>query len=92
MSCARSYTGSTKNPAKDRWAKHKSHIKKNLSTCELARHFTHDGKHKFDRSATLDEIDVTLKEHLRITIIDIEESHDLSKLKETLELCSIPTS
>ena len=49
MSCARSYTGSTKNPAKDRWAKHKSHIKKNLSTCELARHFTHDGKHNFDR-------------------------------------------
>ena len=82
MLCYRSYTGSTINPAKDRWSKHKSHIKHNLSTCELARHFTHDGKHNFDRSGTINEIDVTLKEHLRITIIDIEESHDLSKLKE----------
>ena len=81
--CKRSYVGSSETRCKDRWANHKSHIRKELETCELTKHFKFDHvNHSFSRSAPLKEYDTCISDHLEITIIDQIEIADTKKLKE----------
>ncbi len=80
--CKRSYVGSTETKCKDRWANHKSHIRREEETCEITKHFKIDHKnHGFSRKANLSQYDKTLTEHLEIFIIDYVENADTEKLK-----------
>ena len=83
LKCKRSSVGSTENICKDRWSKHKSHIRREEETCELAKHFKYDRiNHNFSRTSTLDQYDKTLMEHLQIIIIDQVKNANTEKLKE----------
>ena len=81
--CKRSYVGSAETKCKDRWANHKSHIRSELETCELSKHFNIDRRHhNFNRKDNLKAFDKTLTEHLEITIIDQVENANTELLKE----------
>ena len=81
--CERSYVGSTEILCKERWANHKSHIRHELETCELTKHFKVEHEnHVFSRKCKLSQFDKTLTEHLEIRIIDYVENADTDKLKK----------
>ena len=65
--CRRSSVGRSENSMRPRWANHKSHIKRNASTCRVARHFNEEGtNHKWKEGL----IDETLPKEITVMIID----------------------
>ena len=69
--CKTSYTGYTTNTLKNRFANHKSHIKKNVKSCEIAIHIIDSANtcHKLNRS-NLNNFDNELKYQLSIMAIE----------------------
>ena len=82
--CKRSYVGSSEINTRTRWTNHKSHIRNNLATCEIAKHFKEDHtNHPFERKSKLNLFDDNLKNHLNVTIIDyLSSEYSTQKLKE----------
>ena len=82
--CKRSYVGSSETKCKDRWANHKSHIRREVESCELTKHFNNGRKnHAFSRTATLSQYDKTLTNQFEIIIIDqLSENANTEKLKD----------
>ena len=69
--CKTSYTGYTTNTLKNRFANHKSHIKKNVKSCEIAIHIIESANtcHKLNRS-NLNTFDNELRYQLSIMAIE----------------------
>lgn len=66
--CQRAYVGRTENTLLNRWANHKSHIKKGFQSCEVAVHYNSvdSNSHQWKPES----IDVTLPREISITLID----------------------
>ena len=82
LPCRKSSVGSTSWNMTSRWPNHKSHIRCNKSTCEIASHFS--SSHGLDLKSPLDIFDAQLKKILRVTIIDhVEMTEATSKTHRT---------
>ena len=66
--CKRSSVGSTILGMSKRWSNHKSHIRKEVKSCEIANHFSN--LHNLDKTANITKFDDELKKQVRVTIID----------------------
>ena len=69
--CRRNYVGFSRNDMRERWANHKSHIKKQWKGCKLATHFAEhiNDKHKID-TTTQNKYTECLKHQLEIMFIE----------------------
>ena len=86
--CEIDYVGYSSN-IKSRWANHKSHIKKNIKSCELSTHINlkAPGKHQLDRDCQKN-YDRDLKTQLRIILLEevnIRPDLDDKKIIEIME-------
>ena len=64
--------GYTSGDMKQRWAGHKSHIKKKVKSCEISSHLIahQNSKHKIDREGSQAAYTKSLAEHLEVLIIE----------------------
>ena len=85
--CKKCYVGSTTIEISVRWRNHKSHIRNNIKSCELSTHFSENSNHNFNRKSSIIDFDKTLKNYLRITIIDcISDISDSSSNELNIKL------
>ena len=66
------YVGYSEDTMKIRWANHKSHIKKEQKSCELAVHMLNNSKdiHKINKLGTQAAYTEALRGHLEVTLIE----------------------
>ena len=90
--CGKNYVGSTKNP-KDRWANHKSHIRLEERTCNLATHCIKKHRDSMIGKNKLRSVE-EIKSFLTFTLVDslgeYGSPEDLKKLEDRWRdrLCS----
>ena len=65
------YVGYTEGNMKTRWSNHKSHIKMNKKTCEIATHFSRlsNSVHKLNKASHA-EYSTSLSEQLEVILIE----------------------
>lgn len=66
--CKRSSIGSTTDAVKDRWANHKSHIRKGIKSCEISNHYN-SSFHVLTKEP-MAAYDLCLSEQIEVIIID----------------------
>lgn len=85
--CKINNVGCTVDSLQERFANHKSHIKKNKMTCEVAKHYINlnNSIHLLDKSSCT-KYDISLREHIEIQGI---EKVDVSEANSTYEKLKI---
>ena len=84
--CRKNYVGFSRNDMRERWANHKSHIKKQWKGCKLATHFAEhrNNKHKID-TTTQAKYTECLKQQIEVMFIEcVDPNLNSNNIDKTL--------